>query len=265
MSTASGLKILVLGGTGFVGSRFIELALSRGHSIVSVSRRGAGAAASSNITAGGSVKYVQGDATDANELADVIKFEGLGSFDACFHSIGLLFDSESGLGSYNRLISGVGSVPRAGDSYDKVTTTTAFNAIDILCSTNNSSGDKKQKQIPFVFISAAEAGWSRPAPIGWLERYLVSKRVVETRLLSYGAEDSPIRPVILRPGLIYDRTKTADLFKVAGSFVGYFAGLPFVSKPIEVRAVAAAALRAFEEPSVRGIQTHKEMEREKGR
>ena len=250
------MKILVLGGTGFVGSRFVELASRRGHEIVSVSRNAALKSPSSSSQCKG-VKYVQGDAADASALADIINSEGAASFDACFHSIGLLFDSESGLGSWNRLISGAGSVPRAGDTYDKVTTATAFNAIDILNDAHSKSGGTKK--IPFVFVSAAEAGWTRPAPIGWLERYLAAKRSVERRLLS--GEACSLRPVILRPGLVYDPTKPADVAKVAGSFVGYYAGLPFASKPVEVGAIAAAALRAIADPSVLGVQTHREMER----
>lgn len=57
-------KLLVLGGTGFVGSTVTKLALDRGYEVVSLSRRGQPSTGSS-LAGQPKVKWVQGDATKA--------------------------------------------------------------------------------------------------------------------------------------------------------------------------------------------------------
>ena len=57
-------KLLVLGGTGFVGSTVTKLALDRGYEVVSLSRRGQPPTGSS-LAGQPKVKWVQGDATKA--------------------------------------------------------------------------------------------------------------------------------------------------------------------------------------------------------
>lgn len=57
-------KLLVLGGTGFVGSTVTKLALDRGYEVVSLSRRGQ-PATDSSLAGQTQVKWVQGDATKA--------------------------------------------------------------------------------------------------------------------------------------------------------------------------------------------------------
>lgn len=238
----NGLKILVLGGTGFVGSNFIKLASEKGHEIVSVSRR----TSTSGSLMRSNIKYVKGDATNAKELEKIINSEKV-PFDACIHCIGLLFDSESGLLTYNKVMSGSGSVPSSDATYEKITAQTASNAMDILM---------KKKKIPFVFVSAAEAGWDFKAPVDFLEKYLVAKRKVESSLLA----SKKLRGVVLRPSLIWQSSKPTSFLAVLPFFVGSAIGLPFVDKPIQVEVLVAAALKAMLDPAVGGIKTYREME-----
>ena len=141
-------RVLVLGGSGFVGSRFIEKAADR-FDIISVSRRG------KPVTYTGSETpcWLKVDATDSESLDEV--FQSYGPFDACFHSIGLLLDSDSGLKSFNKFASGSGSIPSDRATYDDVTRVTSFNAIDSFLYRGISRVEENNNK-PFIFISAAE-------------------------------------------------------------------------------------------------------------
>ena len=68
------------------------------------------------------------------------------------------------------------------------------------------SSRASSKRVPFVFISASEAGWSTSLPFAptveralpdFLQRYLKSKRAVEHKMLEPAS--FKIRPIILRP------------------------------------------------------------------
>jgi len=243
-------RILVLGGTGFVGRTFITEARKAGHSVVSLSRRGKLPDESDD-----SVTWVRGDASDRQTLEKLISTEG--PFDAAIHSIGLLFDSDSGFGSLNKFASGSGSILGASSTYDKVTRQTAFNAIDVLAK----SKKKTREPFPFIFVSAAEAGWTFRAPVDFLERYLVAKRAVEAKLLSTDPSTATnFRPIILRPSLIWTTDRPQALASVIPFYIGNAIGLPFVDKPVLLSTLVSAGLAAIENPQERGIKRFKEME-----
>jgi hypothetical protein len=175
------------------------------------------------------------------------------------HCIGLLFDDASGIGNFNRFVSGSGSVPDADSTYDEITRQSAFNAIDATIDyvQQNNLGDN----FPFVFISCAEAGWP-DMPGGtqvekylapdWLKRYLSAKRTVEAKLLQESSP--PLRPIIPRPSLIYSLDRPASYLPVGAFFVGNKVGLPFVDRPVTVQSLANAMVRGISRESVRGVQ-----------
>mmetsp|Transcript_21460 Transcript_21460/g.47701 ORF Transcript_21460/g.47701 Transcript_21460/m.47701 type:complete len:283 (-) Transcript_21460:88-936(-) len=240
-------KVLVLGGTGFVGGSFIDAAIRRDFRIVSLSRRGK----PSSSTPSDKVTWVKGDAVDAQVLADV--YEQHGPFDACVHAIGLLFDSQSGLKSLNQYASGSKSLADEDATYDRITRQTAFNAIDAFTqqSVNGSAG-------PFLFVSAAEAGWTFDVPVDWLQRYLIAKRAVEGKLM--GAEGS-LRPVIFRPSLIWTPEKPAALLSVVPFYIGSKIGLPFVDRPVQVSTLVNAMLASVEDSAEKGVKNFRDMDR----
>lgn len=129
--------------------------------------------------------WVQGDASDPSTLQRLLTQHP--DVNACLHCIGLLLDEGSGLSNFNRLASGSGSQPAPGASYDQITRATAFNAINALGQARGGAGGAGAARLPFVFVSAAEAGWTFTAPVPWLERYLVAKRAVEAELSKVGS------------------------------------------------------------------------------
>ena len=110
----AGFKLLVLGGTGFVGREMIRKARQKGISVVSLSRRGKLVGETDE-----SVTWVSGDASQAKTVQAIV--DDFGPFDGCIHAVGLLLDAESGLSALNRYASGSGSSPTSESTYDRVT------------------------------------------------------------------------------------------------------------------------------------------------
>jgi hypothetical protein len=179
------------------------------------------------------------------------------------HCIGLLFDDASGFGTYNRFVSGSGSIPDTSSTYDAITRQTAFNAID---ATLDYIEANNLQNFPFIFSSAAEAGWpdvpggkqvERFLAPDWLKRYLAAKRAVEGKLKE---SSPPLRSVIVRPSLIYSLDRPASYVPVGAFFVGNRVGLPFVDRPVTVQSLANAIVRSISRPSITGVQRYKDID-----
>lgn len=138
-------------------------------------------------------------------------------------------------------------------SHILLNTYTAFTAIDCLTAKASSSSETPK---PFVFISAAEAGWTFKSPVVFLEKYLTAKRAVEDKAMSNDA----LRTVILRPSLIWTWDKPAALASVIPFYIGNSLGLPFVDKPVLLNTLVDAALASLQDKSVQGILRFSQME-----
>jgi nucleoside-diphosphate-sugar epimerase len=250
-------KLLVLGGTGFLGQTVCKRALLEGYEVTSLSRRGLPPDAA--VESSAPVDYRTGDAREKDTIGGILNE---GGYTGVLHCIGLLFDDESGLGQYNVFVSGSGSLPDPKSTYDTITRLTGFNAIE--AAVEYATG--RDKPLPFCFTSAAEAGWpDMPggkqveqflAP-GWLRRYLSAKRAVEKRLLDM---EPTLRPIIVRPSLIYSLDRPQAYIPVGAFFVGNAVGLPFVDRPVTVQALACAMIRSMDRDTVSGIQRYKEID-----
>ncbi len=269
-------RILILGGSGFLGENIACRAIREGYAVTSISRRGR--PAGDNDACRNKIDYRIGDARDLKTIEAILNEDALVddsernssgsstalSFVAVVHCIGLLFDTESKLGRLNRFVSGSGSRPGDSSTYDDVTRLTAFHAI----SAAESYAKKRGKRIPFIFTSAAEAGWpdvrggqfieNSLAP-KWLRRYLAAKRAVESELLK-GSTVQYLRPVIFRPSLIYSLDKALSLPPVGAFYVGNRLGLPFVDRPVTVQKLSIAAVRAVCNDEVEGVQRFQEID-----
>lgn len=251
-------KVAVFGGTGYVGSAVCERLVNRGYEVTAVSRRGENPRPDSPVLS--QVTWMKGDATDSKTVEAIIK-----DSDAAVHTIGLLFDVDSGLGNLNKIVSGSGSVPGEASTYDRITRQTMFNVCDAAekkMSMNIFGGKSK---FPIMFVSAAEAGWpdvrfgatvDKLAPT-WLKKYLEAKRSVEERLQT----STKIRAGIFRPSLIWDWTKfdvlpVIPLFNAASTL-----GVPFVDKTVRVETLADAIVAGIVEDDVEGVQRYMQMEK----
>lgn len=249
-------KLLVLGGTGFLGQNICEQALLGGYDVVSLSRRGL--PPSGGIS---DVDYRQGDARTKDAVANILNESS--DFAAVVHCIGLLFDDQSGLGSFNVYVSGSGSLPDSASTYETITRQTAFNAIEV--ATQYAIKNSLQS-FPFCFTSAAEAGWPDVAggdliekylAPDFLKRYLVAKRAVEAKLLS---SEPTLRPIIVRPSLIYSLDRPLSFPPVGAFFVGNKIGLPFVDRPVTVQNLSKAMVRAIGREDVKGLLRYQQID-----
>eukprot|EP00529_Nitzschia_sp_RCC80_P031836 CAMPEP_0113503572 /NCGR_PEP_ID=MMETSP0014_2-20120614/34231_1 /TAXON_ID=2857 /ORGANISM="Nitzschia sp." /LENGTH=360 /DNA_ID=CAMNT_0000398579 /DNA_START=29 /DNA_END=1111 /DNA_ORIENTATION=+ /assembly_acc=CAM_ASM_000159 len=297
-STSKKKRLLVLGGTGFLGGTICNRAKLEGYHVTSLSRRGVPPFPSSTSSQQGQptstssttpstttvssnsginrIDYRRGDARQPDTVRQILAEHD--DYVGVVHAIGLLFDDASGLGNYNQFVSGSGSVPDESSTYDAITRQSAFYAIDAAIEYAqkrkhmDGEGDGVTKRFPFIFISAAEAGWP-DVPGGqqveqflapeWLKRYLEAKRKVESKLLSSSDGESigesivasdVLRPIIPRPSLIYSLDRPASYLPVGAFFVGNRVGLPFVDRPVTVQALSNAIVRSINpDSSVEGI------------
>lgn len=69
-------KILVLGGTGFLGQTICKRATLEGYSVTSLSRRGLPPDPSSSALPVGNIEYRKGDARDKESITNILKESG---------------------------------------------------------------------------------------------------------------------------------------------------------------------------------------------
>jgi hypothetical protein len=212
------------------------------------------------VSLSSSVDYRQGDARQPDCVPNILQE---GGYVAVVHAVGLLFDNASGIGDWNRYVSGSGSLPDAESTYDTITRLTATYAIDAAIAY---AASNRLSDFPFLFTSAAEAGWpdvtggplvERFLAPDFLRRYLAAKRAVEQRLMD---ESSTLRPVILRPSLIYSVDKPGS-WPAVGAFIAANAvGVPFVDRPVTVESLATAMVKSIADNTVRGVQRFQDVD-----
>ena len=251
-------RLLVIGGNGFVGRQVCKYAVRSGKfDVTSLSRRGQ--CPKPDDAELSQVEWVAGDALDKSTVSKYVN-----QADAVVHAIGLLFDANSGLTFLNTFTSASGSKPTDESTYDNITRRTALLAIEAL-KAKNALPAMMGSKAPFAFVSCAESGWPdvrfgpqvEAVSPDWLQRYLVAKRAVEDAL---GQSTSALRPVIVRPSLIWD-WKKFDVLPVIPVFnLASALGVPFVDKTVRVETVGKSIVAGLLDESVSGVQRYDKME-----
>jgi len=251
-------RLLVIGGNGFVGREVCKYAVQNGFQVTSLSRRGECPLPEDEWLS--QVKWMAGDALDK---ATVQRF--VAGADAVVHTIGLLFDVDSGLVGLNAFTSASKSKPSDASTYDNITRKTALMVIDALNARATLPELLGGAPIPMVFMSAAEAGWPEVS-LGeqveavspdWLKRYLVAKRAVEAEL---ARSTGKIRSVVIRPSLIWNWAKL-DVLPVIPVFnLANAVGIPFVDKTVRVEDVGRSIVAALLDENVQGVQRYDKIE-----
>lgn len=208
-------KILVLGGTGFIGQAVCRRAVDAGHDVVSVARHGR-------------PDDVDGDWADrvdwktGNVLQADTWREHLDGCDAVVHCVGILKEH-----------------PDEGITFERV----SRDSVDIASWEAQHAGVDR-----FVYVSAKD----NPPFVS--DRYLSSKREGEQVLRARGMHEAILRPQLVygpdRPSSVV----AARTMNAAGKIPG-LGDVVHANRPLRVEQVATAAVRAATEEGYEGIIT----------
>ncbi|PWW77471.1 NAD(P)-binding protein [Tuber magnatum] len=271
-------RLVVCGGSGFLGSRICKSAISRGWTVTSVSRTGEpdwSTAFGSPTPPEWSEKITW---ARANLLSPPTYREYLRDATAVVHSMGVLLEAD-----YKGALSGkenpITGIFRAFDSVKGTSrnplkedkspeklqlTYETMNRDSAITLVEESIAAAPETLSSFVYISAADSSIVIPS------RYLSTKREAEAAITALSKSEKPFRPILLRPGFIYDSTRSvtmplAGLMGVTSAVNSLFGGkLPLLGvaghKPLKVGVVAEAAVEAIAHESVMGVLGVKDIE-----
>lgn len=213
------IKLLVLGGSGFVGRAICREAAIRNWAVTSLNRRGAPNDCDEHLKR---VNWIKGDALNRNQLAQVLQDQ---TFVA--HAIGTLFEGEGIFSIYKKY---KGSFPSDELSYEKMNRDTLLFA------------GSEARLIPtikaFAYVSASNLTKFL------LPKYIETKREAEVWML----ENEAFRPVILRPGFIYGQERKVSYPLAAGFKMATLFTAGLVPPALSVETVARALINALIKP-----------------
>ncbi|TGZ80032.1 NAD(P)-binding protein [Ascodesmis nigricans] len=260
--------LVVVGGSGFLGTRICKLASSRNWTVRSLSRHGephwpsptsTSIATSARPDWADKVDWRKGDVLNPDTYRDAIK-----GADAVVHSLGILLEAD-----YKGVLQGKEPVLKGlmkafdsaratgrntireggkGLSYETMNRDSAVTLAEEAART----GTVKS----FLYVSAIDSFFALP------KRYITTKREAEERISGI-AQDAGMRSVYLRPSFLYDSSRTFTLPLAAATMVTstvnnmFMNKLPLLGaagyKPLAVERVAASAVKALEDESVSGV------------
>ncbi|KAK9325787.1 hypothetical protein V1517DRAFT_313475 [Lipomyces orientalis] len=249
-------RLLVCGGTGFLGRKICETAVAHGWEVTSLSRSGVSTFKGALPSWAQKVNFerfdiMQAAPSDIRPLVD--------SADAVVYTLGILLESNY----YKTFVSS--SNPFEGASMvvqkwnrnplkhsieDEVTYESMNRDLAIKMANEVSKSDGVK---PFVYVSAAGGFPLIP------QAYFITKEQAEKAI----AQLPSLRPIFLRPGFMFDPSRPMSMYmaqglKAIGSVNSLLGGnAPLIShkalKPITTTVVAAAAVQALTDETVSGI------------
>ncbi|KAL1987509.1 hypothetical protein VTN96DRAFT_3436 [Rasamsonia emersonii] len=271
-------RIVVAGGSGFLGSRICKHAVARGWSVTSLSRSGEprwDVVTSSPEKPGwaNSVEWAKADILKPSTYKPFLK-----DASAVVHTMGILLEadykgvvqgresiisglqrafSSSRLGSQNPLQRKEGEALEPKEK-DGQLTYEIMNRDSAIALAQESS----YENVPtFVYISAAAGAPILPS------RYITTKREAEETIASSLPQ---LRSIFVRPAFMYDSSRKLTLPIALGGFIGseinallggklQFLGA-MTEKPLQVDVVGQAVVEAIEDEATRGVIGIKKIE-----
>lgn len=270
-------KLVVAGGSGFLGSRICKSAVARGWSVVSLSRSGEPRWQTKTDSArpswAGAVEWAK---------ADILKPETYKPFlkgaTAVVHSTGILLEADykgvvqgresivdglrrafslSKLGSQDPLRRKEGEELKPQERGGQLTYE-LMNRDSAIALAQESSNEHVST---FIFISAAAGAPIIP------KRYITTKREAEMTIANSLPE---LRSIFVCPSFMYDSNRKLTIPIAIGGFIGSgvndmlghklsFLGA-MVEKPLKVESVGDAVVEALEDETVRGAVGTKQIE-----
>eukprot|EP00301_Raphidiophrys_heterophryoidea_P017359 c27276_g1_i1.p1 GENE.c27276_g1_i1~~c27276_g1_i1.p1 ORF type:complete len:275 (+),score=47.59 c27276_g1_i1:38-862(+) len=196
-------RLLVVGGSGFIGRHVCRAALQRGAKVVSLSRRGAPSSLNEEPWMR-HVDWQKGDAIDPATTAELLK-----DCQGVVHAVGRLID-DSAPGPISRVYRSVKQgTPFPPESLDETQTLEQINRDAALAVANvaaNTPSSTSTKHVrSFVFVSSAlldTLSSSAPYIPTLMSRFMNTMVEVEDELSSYTADT--LRASSVRLGVVYD-------------------------------------------------------------
>ena len=259
---AAAKKLVVCGGSGFLGSRICKFGVQRGWEVTSISRSGEPRweAVTGVRTAPSWARRVSWERANIFQPATYAPlFRGA---NYAVHSLGILLEAdykgilsgkESPLAGIKKVLGGApGSLAKDGLTYERMNRDSA-----ILAAQAAAEGGVEA----FAYISASGAAPGLPS------RYLSTKREAEQQLAKASHDpEAPLgRPIFVRAPFLYDagaRPLTVPLAALAGAgtMVNRFTGGALTgllgtmgTKPLKADEVAEAVVEALSDESVAGV------------
>ena len=73
--------------------------------------------------------------------------------------------------------------------------------------------------------------------------------------------ESDVRPVVLRPSLIWTKEKPAALVSVIPFYILNKLGVPIIDRPMDLDILSKAAIQSVEDETVEGVKRYSEMDK----
>lgn len=211
-------KVLVLGGSGFVGKAICRELLRVGADVYSINRSGKPASCPEDLD---KVNWIKGNALDPQSYSQ------LSNIDTLIHSIGILAEPKKS----------------SNDQFDVTFETEIRDTLKVAIESSKDFGAPLTR---IGYISAADFG---TVSRFLLPRYMKAKREAENIL-----ESQNVPSVIARPGFMYGRDRMPTVpFSYAYSLVTLFSAGVF-PKALDVNSVATSLISALADENLSGVK-----------
>ncbi|GBF61318.1 hypothetical protein TMEN_3800 [Trichophyton mentagrophytes] len=257
-TTAVAKRIVVAGGSGFLGARICQSAVARGWEVVSLSRHGE--PKWDTVSPSGQaprwaqkVEWAKADLLDPSSYREHLK-----NASAVVHSMGIILEAD-----YKGILQGkespITGIQKMVGSFAGVTTGPGKSQMTYRTMNTESAISLAKKtteeNIPtFVYISASSGAPVIP------QGYILSKREAESSIMSMFPN---LRSIFVRPTFMYDSSRRLSLPIAVGGMIASEVNLltggklsalgSMAEKPLKVSVVGEAVVESIDDGDVDGV------------